>query len=52
VLQPPRQEQMKKNASILKLEIDVMREHFLGAGRYTNNLILVNGERIKIGSIC
>jgi hypothetical protein len=39
-----------KTASILKLEVDVMRENFLGAGCYTNNnLILVNGEIIKIG---
>jgi uncharacterized protein YkwD len=38
-----------KARSILKLEVDVMRQNFLGAGRYANNLILVNAERIKIG---
>jgi hypothetical protein len=38
-----------KSRSILKLEVDVMRQNFLGAGRYANNLILVNAERIKIG---
>jgi uncharacterized protein YkwD len=39
-----------KTRSVLKLEVDVMRDNFMGAGHYANNLVLVNRERAKVCS--
>jgi uncharacterized protein YkwD len=36
-----------RTRSELKLEVDVMRENFTGAGHYANNLVMVNRERAK-----
>jgi uncharacterized protein YkwD len=36
-----------KTRSELKLEVEVMRENFTGAGHYANNLVMVNRERAK-----